>query len=140
MYNRAMESIDIGCAVIFKGRKILITQRKPGDSFGEYWEFPGGKVEAGESLETCLIREIREELAVEIQPERLLAKALHPYPEKVLVLHFYLCRWVQGEPQKIDCHDFAWVSPEELVRYKFPPADGGVIEDLIAHQDQYIRE
>ena len=134
-----MEDIDVGCAIIVKEKKILIAQRKPEDSFGEYWEFPGGKVEFGESIEDCLIREAEEELGISIRPERLLEKGFHRYPEKTLHLYFYLCRWVKGDAKKIDCHDFAWVAPEELKNYQFPPADDGIIEELIRNQQDYFK-
>ena len=66
--------IEVGCAVILRDGKLLVAQRNEGDTCGGYWEFPGGKKEAGESLEECLVREVREELAVEIRPRKLICR------------------------------------------------------------------
>ena len=120
----------MGCAIILKDGKILIAQRKPDDHLGGYWEFPGGKREPGETIEECLVREVREELGVEILPEKLLTVKDHIYPGKTLRLHFYFCKWSSGEAAKIDCHDFCWVRPADLRNFQFPPADLDIIEDL----------
>jgi 8-oxo-dGTP diphosphatase len=136
---RAMIKIEVGCAIIRKDGKILIAQRKPDVHLGGYWEFPGGKMEACESLEACLIREVDEELGIKIQPSKLIQKAEHPYPEKIIVLYFYLCDWVSGNPTKKDCEDFRWIEPHELRDFKFPPADAEMIEELINKKDDYFR-
>lgn len=130
--------IDVGCAVIRRNGKILIAQRKPDDHLGLFWEFPGGKVESDETLEACLVREIQEELAVEVKPVELIRTTKHVYPERTILLHFYLCEWVSGEAQKIECHDFSWIPPDELISYKFPPADDDIIKELIEKKNKYF--
>ena len=130
--------IEVGCAIIYKEGKILIAQRKPGGPMGGYWEFPGGKHEPGESLQDCLVREVREELGVVIQPERLIHHAVHTYPERTLKLYFVLCRFLSGRPLKLDCYDFRWIKPAELRNFRFPPADDEVIGDLIRNQFEYF--
>lgn len=126
-----MEIIEVGCAVIIKSRKILAAQRKVGDSHGGLWEFPGGKREPNETLEDCLIREVREELAVEILPERLLERQDCVYPERTIRLFFYLCQWVSGEPCCLDCQDARWVSAPELAGLQFLPNDRDILDRLI---------
>jgi mutator protein MutT len=123
-------TLNIPIAVIIDGQKILISQRTPDDSFGGYWEFPGGKIETGETMEQCLIREIREELgvAIEIAAKRMVIT--HPYPHRTIRLHCYDCRLTSGEPRAIECADWKWVLPEQLTEFLFPPASARLIQSL----------
>lgn len=130
--------LDVGCAIIRRGGELLIAQRKPEDHLGGYWEFPGGKKRRHETLEECLVREVQEELGVLIEPVRFFVRKEHVYPERILALHFYLCDWKSGEPQKIDCHDFRWITPAALRDFQFPPADDGIIQELISNQTLYF--
>jgi mutator protein MutT len=125
--------IECGVAVIRdQAGRILISRRKDDDSFGGYWEFPGGGREGAESMEACAVREVREELGVEIVTERLLRVIEKPYPGKDLRLTFFLCRYVSGEPQAIECAEARWVEPRELRGFLFPPANQMVIDELAA--------
>ena len=95
-----------------------------------YWEFPGGKREAGETLEECLQRELREELNVCVDtpvPYRIIR---HEYPEKVVELHFFRCVIESGEAEALECAELRWVLPEEFSQFEFPPADGVILEAL----------
>lgn len=132
-----MKTIEVGCAVIFKEGMLLIAQRKLDDSLGGYWEFPGGKRHDHESLEECLIREVQEELGVEVKPRQFLRRTEHKYPDRHLVLYFYLCDWVSGHPVTHDCHDFRWIEPKDLRQFQFPPADEDIIKDLIDNSAGY---
>jgi 8-oxo-dGTP diphosphatase len=131
--------IEVGCAIIRKKDQILIAQRHDNDHMGGFWEFPGGKRCVDESLENCLVREVREELGIVITADRLLEKIDHDYPERILSLHFYLCDWVSGNPSRIDCQDFRWVYPEQMRDFKFPPADDGIINELITNKKAYFK-
>lgn len=137
--------VEVGCAVISGSRRepesrgrILIAQRKPGDSFGGFWEFPGGQLENGEQMEACLAREVREELGILISPRLFLGTVDHAYPAKTFRLHFYLCDWIHGKPVRHDCLNFRWVLPAELHRYSFPRADTDLILHLLRHQSRYF--
>ena len=124
---------ECGVAVIRDAAgRVLISRRKDDDSFGGYWEFPGGGLEAGETLEACAVREVLEELGVIVAAERLLRVIENPYPGKALRLTFFLCRYVSGEPRAIDCAEARWVEARELNGYQFPPANQAVIDELIA--------
>ena len=127
---RGMETLQIGCAIIENNGKFLIAQRAPGMSYAGYWEFPGGKLESGETVEECLIREIHEELGMIIRPTNFFGRKDFEYPQKTVSLFFYFCRWVGGQPSKKDCFDFAWVTPCEMKNYRFLPADIEVIDLL----------
>ena len=126
-----MKPLDVAVAVIEREGRYLIAQRKPGDSFGGWWEFPGGKALPGEPLETCLAREIQEELGVSIEVGQRLQVIDHHYPGRTLRLHCYLCHILSGEPQAIDCEAWQWVGPEQLSQFQFPPASAPIIQKLL---------
>ncbi len=117
-------------AVIERDGRYLISQRLPDDSFGGFWEFPGGKSNPGETLETCLAREIQEELGVEIAVGIKLQVVEYRYPRRTIRLHCFSCRITAGEPRAIECTTWRWTLPAELVRFKFPPASRQIIEAL----------
>ena len=122
--------LDVAVAVIRQEGRLLISQRMPQDSFGGFWEFPGGKLDDGETMETALAREIREELgvAVEVGEKRMIVS--HRYPDRVIRLHCFDCRLVEGEPRALECASWQWVLPEELERFSFPPASLPLIREL----------
>ena len=128
---------EVGCAIIRKNGKILIAQRKADSFLAHHWEFPGGKIEKGETLEDCLVREVREELGIEIRPVQLLQKKEYIYPEKTVLLDFYLCDWVSGEPQKLDCQDFAWVQTDDFKEFQFPKGDEEILKELCQKKKEY---
>jgi mutator protein MutT len=123
--------IEVAAAIIFKRDNILISQRGEKSHLSGYWEFPGGKREEGETFESCLVREIREELDVAIQVGRLLETVRYEYAEKIVTLKFYCCRYLQGEAKSLGCRQFKWVSLPELPGYPFPPANVPVLEKLL---------
>ena len=114
---------DVSAALIFRGGKLLITQRPAKSHLGGLWEFPGGKREPGETFEQCLVREIREELGVGIAVGGLFDSVTHAYPEKTVHLKFFVCRLLEGEPQPLGCQAVQWAGRSELADYKFPAAD-----------------
>lgn len=127
-----MKTLEVCCAIIQRQGKILIAQRPPGTHLAGYWEFPGGKKEKKESIEESLEREVFEELGILIRPQKLFRIAEHTYPDRKVVLFFYFCDWVSGKPVRHACFDFRWVAPHALRQFRFPPADSGVIQELIA--------
>jgi mutator protein MutT len=122
--------IEVSAALIFRGGKLLVTQRHAGAHLGGLWEFPGGKREAGETFEQCLIREIREELGVEIFVGELFEEIRHDYPEKSVHLKFFICKIISGEPQPLDCAAVKWVEASELADHEFPAADAQLLARL----------
>jgi mutator protein MutT len=125
-----MKRTEVSAALIFRAGKLLITRRHAGAHLGGLWEFPGGKREAGETFEQCLAREIREELGVEIAVGDLFAEIAHDYPGKSLLLKFFICKLVQGEPQPVDCAAVRWIEKEGLDTHDFPAADAQLLEKL----------
>ena len=123
--------ITVAAAVIFnEGGCVLLTRRPDHSHLAGFWEFPGGKQEVGESLESCLKRELKEELGVGAQVEELILSTSHDYPEKVVHLHFFQCNILSGEPKPLESSELAWVPVDRLPSYKLPPADQKLIQKL----------
>ena len=130
-----MDIIDVAAALVFRGGKLLITQRPSGAHLEGLWEFPGGKREPEESFEDCLVRELREELGIEVVVGHLIQTVVHRYPEKTVQLKFFRCSWREFEPRAIGCPAFVWVKPDELGAYTFPAADAVLLERLTGERD-----
>jgi mutator protein MutT len=125
--------IEVAAGVIFRGGKLLITQRKPDVHLASLWEFPGGKREPNESFEQCLYRELEEELGVEVEVGELVESLTHDYPERSVHLKFFLCHWLRHEPRPIHVADLAWITRDQLDQYEFPAADVRLLEKLRDH-------
>lgn len=123
--------VVVAAAIIQREEKFLLTRRKPETDLGGLWEFPGGKKEAGETLEGCLRREMKEELGVEISEPQLFHSLRHQYPGKEVELHFFTCSIIHGHPQSLECAEIAWVHKHELISHEFPPADIPVLKKII---------
>jgi 8-oxo-dGTP diphosphatase len=128
--SAAKKAIEVSAALIFRDGKLLITQRHAKSHLGGLWEFPGGKREAGETFEKCVVREICEELGVEISVVKLFDEITHDYPEKSVHLKFFVCRLLSGEPQPLDCAAVKWVGKNQLSDFEFPAADAQLIAKL----------
>jgi mutator protein MutT len=123
-------SIEVAAGLVFRDGKLLITRRPADAHLGGLWEFPGGKREPQESFEQCLVRELREELGIEVEPGPDLENVTHTYPGKTVCLRFFQCRWKREEPQALGCPEFKWITAAELRDYEFPAADARLIERL----------
>ena len=122
-----MKTIKVVAAIIVKNDKIFATQRGYGD-FKEFWEFPGGKIEAGESSEEALIREIREELEVEIKVGKLIETIESDYPTFHLSMECFEAEIASGEIVLKEHKDAKWLSKDELKSVEWLPADISLIE------------
>ncbi len=122
--------VEVSAALIFRDGQLLITQRHAKSHLGGLWEFPGGKREAGETFEQCLVREICEELGVEISVGELFEDIRHDYPEKSVHLKFFICKLISGEPQPLDCAAVKWIKQSELDAHEFPAADARLLQKL----------
>jgi 8-oxo-dGTP diphosphatase len=121
------------CALIDPDGRVLIAQRPQGKSMAGLWEFPGGKVEAGERPEESLIRELREELGIAVKEECLapLTFASHLYPDFYLLMPLYVCRRWEGIVEAREQQALKWVRPNELRNHPMPPADEPLISHLV---------
>jgi 8-oxo-dGTP diphosphatase len=113
------------CALIDADGRVLIAQRPPGKAMAGLWEFPGGKIEADERPEQTLIRELNEELGIEVREDCLapFTFASHVYTEFHLLMPLYLCRRWEGIASAREHSAIKWVKPKELASYPMPPAD-----------------
>ncbi|HEX5744814.1 MAG TPA: (deoxy)nucleoside triphosphate pyrophosphohydrolase [Archangium sp.] len=114
------------------GSRFLVQQRLPGGSRGLLWEFPGGKVEPGESEPEALARECREELDVRLHVGRRLWAGRHEYSDLTVELALYVARLESGEPKTLGAHALAWLTPAEMLALPFCEADIPPLEDLVA--------
>ena len=122
------------CALVDTDGRVLIAQRPAGKPMAGLWEFPGGKVEAGERPEQTLIRELKEELGITVQEACLapLTFASHAYPGFHLLMPLYVCRRWEGIVTAMEGQRLAWVRPQRLRDYPMPPADEPLIPHLMA--------
>lgn len=124
-----MKTIEVAAAIIVKDNKVFATQRGYGE-FKDGWEFPGGKLEPGESAREALAREIREELDVDIRVGRLLETVEYDYPEFHLTMHCFICELLSEEIVLKEHEDARWLKEEELDTVDWLPADVGVISKI----------
>jgi len=124
-----MKTIKVVAAIIKSDNKIFATQRGYGD-FKDKWEFPGGKIEAGESPEQALVREIMEELNTTIHVDEFIQTVEYDYPEFHLSMDCFLCSVVEGELTLLEAEDARWLSKEELYSVEWLPADLDVVRTL----------
>ena len=120
----------IAVGVIWKRGKLLIARRKDEALLGGLWEFPGGHCQKRESLQACVVREVREELDIEVVVEKKFAEVEHAYSHFSITLHAFHCRHRRGRPRAIGCAAFKWIAPRNLDQYAFPKANRVVIESL----------
>lgn len=126
-----MKAIEVVAAIIKSNDEIFITKRAKGD-FADMWEFPGGKIEKGESREEALIREIKEELELDIKIGTYLTTIEYDYPKFHLIMHCYISEIIGGELKLNDHNDAKWISFEELNSQRWVPADVLVVNVLKA--------
>ncbi len=121
------------CALVDVDGRVLLAQRPEGKTMAGLWEFPGGKVEAGERPEQSLIRELMEELGITVSDACLapLTFASHSYPDFHLLMPLYVCRRWQGTVTALEGQQLAWVKPNRLRDYEMPPADVPLVSHLM---------
>ena len=125
-----MPHLDVTAGVIWKDGKFLITLRPPKGLLGGLWEFPGGKLEEGETLEACLKREIDEELAINVRVEKKLISVKHAYTHFKITLHVFECFYESGTLEPRECDDYRWITADQLDDFAFPGADRKVIAEI----------
>lgn len=122
---------QIGVAVIRDRQgKVLIDRRRTESAMGGFWEFPGGKIEPNETVVECIRREIREELAIEVEVKERLMVVNYSYPDFQVALFVHNCQYQDGTPQPLACEEIRWVEVDEIHKYQFPPANQAIVATL----------
>ena len=129
--------IRVVAAQIERDGRYMITQRKPTSSLPLLWEFPGGRVEEGETDQEALARELREEMEIDVEVNEASVRVVHEYDAYSIDFCVYRCRLVSPEDriQLLGVHDYRFVKPEELDDYEFPGADQATVEALLREED-----
>jgi 8-oxo-dGTP diphosphatase len=123
--------LTVVAAILTDGKKYFIAQRPHEKHLGGYWEFPGGKIDQGESPETALKREMAEELTVKVAVGEKIAETTNEYEDRIVTLLFYECTLISGTLTLLEHIDSAWVTAEEMVKYNLAPADLFLLKDKI---------
>ena len=123
-------AVKVVAAVIQRQDKTLITLRPADKKLGGFWEFPGGKIEAGESQQIALIREIKEELDIDITVGKLIETVHHRYEWGNVIIYAYLCKWKSGTIKHLEVADHCWVKPDKLLLYDILEADKPIVLKL----------
>ncbi len=131
MVNSTLPRKQIGIAVIWNpSGQILIAKRKASGTMGGLWEFPGGKIEPGETVADCIIREVREELEIAVDIGAHLISIEHTYPTFQLCAIVHHCQHISGIPQPIESDEIRWVNVSDLIQYQFPDANYAIVEAI----------
>lgn len=128
--ERGEHMTEVVAALIWHGERFMICQRPAHKARGMLWEFVGGKVDPGESKEQALVRECREELAVEVAVGDIFLEVTHTYPDITVHLTLFHASIVQGVPQKLEHNDIRYITVDEIPQYEFCPADEVILQKL----------
>lgn len=118
-----MYPLLVTAAVLMHEGRLLITLRRPDAPYPGHWEFPGGKMEPDEDPVSCIVREMKEELGIDVSVSGIYDVVHHRYPERTVLVIAYRCEWIGGEIADLDVAAHSWVLPDELIRYRLLPAD-----------------
>lgn len=122
--------VEVVAALVRRGGQVLICRRAANKARALLWEFPGGKVESGETKEQALVRECREELAVTVRPGSVFCEVTHEYPDISIRLTLFNAQLAEGEPQCLEHSELCWVRPQDVTQFEFCPADKAIVERL----------
>ena len=126
----SQQLIEVVAALIWNRDRFLICQRPAHKARGLLWEFVGGKVEPGETMEEALVRECREELDVTVHVGNVFTQVVHHYPDILIRLTLFHCTIAQGQPQALEHNDMAWIHPSQVDLYEFCPADTDILTEI----------
>jgi mutator protein MutT len=123
--------VPVAIALVWRDGRLLVTRRPPGVHLALLWEFPGGKLRAGETPEACAEREVREEVGVVVRARGRRSVIEWEYPERRVTLHPVDCEWIEGDGTAREVSELRWAAPDELEKLDFPEANAGLIATLL---------
>lgn len=126
-----MSAIPVTCALIERAGRVLLARRPEGKALGGKWEFPGGKVDPGESSERCLQREIEEELGCRVEVGQALSPVVHSYPGGCIELIPFRCTVLSGEPEALEHAEITWLEPRDLLEMDLADADEPILREYL---------
>ncbi|MDU4961808.1 MAG: (deoxy)nucleoside triphosphate pyrophosphohydrolase [Sporomusaceae bacterium] len=129
--NGAVATVTVAVAVVINAGRCLIARRAPGRHLAGFWEFPGGKLEGGETPACCLQRELLEELAIEVAVDAFIAESCFTYESVRVRLLAYTARWESGSLTLRVHDDYAWVDAAAMTDYRWPPANAPILRAII---------
>lgn len=122
--------LEVALALVFRGRRLLVTRRREGSHLAGLWEIPGGKLAPGESVERCAEREVLEETRIVVRAGARLPTIEWDYPERRVALHPVECEWISGDGEAVEVAEVLWATRAELEARTFPPANRGLVAEL----------
>jgi 8-oxo-dGTP diphosphatase len=134
-----MDIIKVVCGIVFDKEKILICRRKPTKSLSGYWEFPGGKIETGESNKLSLSRELKEELGMKVEIKGFFKNNIHDYGKFKIELIAYICIFIDADFELTDHDALEWINIDDLNNWNLAPADIPIANELIQAQFENTR-
>ena len=135
--KKKVPHIVVGAAVVVNRKgEVLIAQRRDKDMLGGLWEFPGGKQETGETIQQCIVRELKEELGINIETGGFLITVNHAYSHFTMQMHTYFAKIKSGRPRPIECQNYRWVKISALREFPYSKADLYVIDELEKHTEE----
>ena len=126
----ATARLEVALALVFRERRLLVTQRRAGSHLAGLWELPGGKLAPGESAERCAEREVLEETRIVVRAGARLPTIEWDYPERRVALHPIECEWISGEGEAVEVADLVWATCDDLRIRTFPPANRALVAAL----------
>ena len=123
--------MEVVAGIVVRGGRVLVSRQPAGGHLAGLWEFPGGKLEPGEDDGAALVRELREELGIEVRPGASWGILRHRYAEREVNLHFRFAEIMAGEPRPLEVDEVRWVAPDELGKLAFPAADRPLVAALV---------
>jgi 8-oxo-dGTP diphosphatase len=128
------QRLEIAIALVFRGAELLVTRRPERVHLGGFWEFPGGKLRAGETALACAEREVAEETALSVRALSERAPIAWDYPERRVLLRPVNCEWLAGAGEALEVAELRWIVPSELGSLVFPPANAALVAELRAER------
>jgi 8-oxo-dGTP diphosphatase len=129
-----MDTIKVVCGIIYDGDKVFLCRRNPNKSLGGYWEFPGGKIEMGETPQSALERELKEELEMQVTVNDFFKTEVHQYEKFRIELISYKCKFINSTYRMIDHDAYEWVKVNDLNFWNLAPADIPIANELIKNE------
>jgi 8-oxo-dGTP diphosphatase len=123
--------IEVAAALIKENNRVFLCLRNPGDHYGNLWEFPGGKIEDGETPAQAIVRELKEEVGVTAKAGRVVARFFDEDPSLIIKVFLVRCRIISGEPRPLDCRDLGFFSSQEIKKLRLAPVDKKIFRKIL---------